>query len=250
MNNHQDKQSSDQIVSSSTKVSRLVVGVALIVAFLLFGVPIGLTIFFGKMSEQHFYTLPYYDPSYEPPYYKYTPLVDEIIDASTIHRLPNFNLTSHKGLPFTQDSLHDRIWLTSFFATNSDHVLSATKQLLNVNFKFKNEEKIGILCISLDPEHDTPEILADYIDEVEAKKQLDDKWYFLTGDREEVFNLIDKGFLIQDTSNIATMCLIDSDLHMRGRYNANYTDSIKSAKEDIALLAKEIDRATKARDEN
>ena len=216
----------------------------------LFFVPFALVLFFAKASEQQFYTLPYYDPAYEPPYYKMTPLIGEEVDASPIHRLPNFKLTSHKGLPFTQDSLHDRIWLTSFFATNSDHVLSATKQLLNVNFKFKNEEKIGILCISLDPEHDTPEILADYIEEVEAKKQLDDKWYFLTGDREEVFNLIDKGFLIQDTSNIATMCLIDSDLHMRGRYNANYTDSIKSAKEDIALLAKEIDRATTARDEN
>jgi protein SCO1/2 len=216
----------------------------------LFFVPFALVFFFAKGSEQHFYTLPYYDPSFDPPYYKVTPLIGEELDASDFHRLPDFNLTSHKGLSFTQDSLADRVWLTSFFATNSDYVLSATKQLLNVNFKFKGEENIGILCITLDPEHDTPEVLAKYIEQVEAKKQLDDKWYFLTGDRAEVFKLIDEGFLIQDTTSVATMCLIDTDLHMRGRYNANYTDSIKSAKEDIALLNKEMDRAAKARNED
>lgn len=228
---------------------RIVVAILVLVAFLLFGVPMGLVLFFAKGSVQHFYSLPYYDPEFEPPYYKYTPLVDEDVDHSTFHRLPEFNLTSHKGLPFTRDSLDGKIWLTSFFSTNSPYVLDATKQLLNVNFKYKDEERIGILCITLDAANDSVPALAEYIEEVEAKKVLDDKWYFLTGDQEQIYELIREGYLIHDTANIATMCLIDTDLHMRGRYNANYTDSIKTAKEDIALLMKEIDRANAAKDE-
>jgi hypothetical protein len=37
------------------------------------------------------------------------------------------------------------------------------------------------------------------------------------------------------------MYLIDTEGHIRGRYNANFEEQIKDAIEDIALLKKELD---------
>ncbi|NNE54833.1 MAG: redoxin domain-containing protein, partial [Flavobacteriales bacterium] len=173
--------------------------------------------------------------------YKYVAPVDSIPDHTQFHQIPNFELTSHKGLPFTFDSLKNKIWVVAFYSTNSEFVNEATKQLLQINFKYRHVEDIAILGLTLDSQYDTPEVLADYVEEVEAKSLYPDKWYFLTGDQPEINSLIREGFLIEDSTNIATMWLMDDNGHLRGRYNANFGEEIKKAKEDVALLKKEMD---------
>lgn len=213
-------------------------------AGVLFLFPLFLVFFFGKGMSQHFHSLPYYDPNY-PPEYKHQAPVDSIPDHTQFHALPEFELTSHKGMSFNRDSLDGKVWLCAFYSTGSPYSTDATKQLLQVNFKYRNEEDIGLLCLTLDAEHDSPEVLGDYIENVTIRSMHSDKWYFLTGEQSEINSLIRDGFMIHDSTNIATMYLLDNNYHLRGRYNASYGEEIKKAKEDIALLKKEIDATRK-----
>lgn len=208
----------------------------------LFFVPLFLIFFFGRFLEQHFYTLPYYDPALPVvTNYKYFPPVDSFPDPAQFHQIPDFDLTSHRGTKFTRDSLGEKVWIVAFFSTNSDNVVDATRRLLEINFKLEDLDGFGILCLTLDPEFDTPDVLSRYVDEVEPYRMGEERWYFLTGEEQEISSLIKEGFLIHEQSNIATFWLMDPFHNLRGRYNANDPGTAKEAYDDVLLLKKELD---------
>jgi protein SCO1 len=212
----------------------------------LFVMPISLVLLFGRGSVGHFYTLPYFDPNPEyAPTYSYTPPVDSLVDHTRFHSLPPFNLQSHKALNFTNDSLKDGLWMVGFFSLNSPYAKKATEQLLWINYQYRDEESVKILCLSLDTNNDTIEATSLYVEQNVKYNSFDDKWYYLSGNQDDIYDLIKEGFLIHDTANIATMCLLDEHGHIRGRYNASFKEDIKRAIEDIALLKKEMDKIKK-----
>jgi protein SCO1/2 len=193
-------------------------------------------LFFAKAGKHQFSSLPYFTKDGE------LEATEVGEDDSGIHSLPAFSLTNQNGDVFTRDSLEGKIWLTAFFSTNSPFVTLATEQLLWLNYRYRDELDIGILCFTLDSEYDTPERLFDYVEQSVKYNASKDKWQFLTGDQQAIYDLIEDGFLLQDTSkNLATMWLVDFDGHLRARYNANYEEEMKHAIEDIALLKKEFD---------
>jgi protein SCO1 len=203
----------------------------------LFLLPTTFLLVLAKMGDHKFNTLSYLD-------------IDGIHeidfgdepDWSKIHTLTDFSLTNHLGHDFNKDSLEGKIWVVAFFATNSEYVLNATKQLLSANYRYRNETDIGILCLSLDPEYDTPEVMNKYVQQNIQYNVASDKWQFLTGPEEDIRQFMADGFLLRDSSdNIATFYILDFDFHIRGRYNANFDDDMKHIVEDIALLKKEYD---------
>lgn len=86
--------------------------------------------------------------------------------------------------------LKDKVWLAAqFFAEcpmcaqrNGDH-------LLNFYHKYRKYEDFHVVCISIDPETDTPERLQEM---AEAMNVRIDNWWFLTGPREELLEYMEQ----------------------------------------------------------
>ena len=89
-----------------------------------------------------------------------------------------------------------------------------TKQLLWPNFRYRDESDITTVCFTLDAEHDTPEVLAKYVQRNTRYNGFDGKWQFLTGKQTDIDAIIAESFMIErdpsDPDNIATLWLVDS----------------------------------------
>ncbi len=197
----------------------------------LFLFPLSLILFFGVFSKHSFNTLPYVGPH----------SVDPTNNDSIYYRLPDFQFENHLGEPISLESLQGKVWLAAFYGTSSPHIKKITKRLLWPNFRYRAKSDIVIVSFSLDPAHDTHEVLNAYVKQMTRYNDHPDKWQFLRGDSLEILNYIRDGFLLDDPSNTAFMYLVDTKGHLRGKYNGNLEEEIRDAIEDIALLKKEMD---------
>jgi protein SCO1 len=99
---------------------------------------------------------------------------------------PQFTLTSQDGKPFALADLRGKAVVVAFIYTECPDICPMLTQKmveiqdeLGANFG----AKVAFVSISLDPEHDTPEVLKDYAQFWGAKP---DGWAFLTGAPEAV----------------------------------------------------------------
>lgn len=93
-----------------------------------------------------------------------------------------------KSLRFYSDVLKDRVVLVTFFYTNCKGMCPIVNAALS---KVQNllGDRIGndvfLISITVDPEMDAPEVLADYREKFSAG----DGWIFLTGEKENIDNV-------------------------------------------------------------
>jgi protein SCO1/2 len=202
--------------------------------FLLVGIPLLGIVVLGILGNHKFNTLPYFTE--EGP-------IDSLVPG--VLQIEDFELTNHLGQTYGTRDLHGSVWIAAFFATDADHVGVMTRQLLWPNFRYKDKDGISIVCFTLNPEHDTPSVLEDYINLNTRYNGVDGKWQFLTGEKVEIDRIIREEFKIKrdpkDPQNIATLWLVDSKGYLRGVYHAASEDALRDATEDIALLRKEMD---------
>jgi protein SCO1/2 len=89
----------------------------------------------------------------------------------------DFSVYDHSGRHVDSTSF-DSVSILTFLFSNCTNVcpivVSNIKQSLNTNSKY---EKIPVIIISVDPEHDSDESVQKYMD----KWELDNNWYYITG---------------------------------------------------------------------
>jgi protein SCO1/2 len=193
---------------------------------ILFLFPLLWIFLFGMHSKHHFATLPYFGP-----------------DSTTAqsYTIPSFSFINQNGEVFTSDSLKGKVWLAAFYSTNDEHVAKITERLLNMNFRYRDESDIAIVCFSTDCNHDLPDTTKRYVEQTVKYNGFPGKWQFLTGNQDSMMHFLHTGFFIKDLNNEAIFRLIDNEGHVRGLYgNTEY--HMRDAMEDVALLKKEIDQ--------
>lgn len=102
-----------------------------------------------------------------------------------------FRLTERSGRDVTEAELADRPWIAAFIFTrcpSSCPRISAVMKGLQDKLRATD---VRLVSISVDPDHDTPEVLAAYAKNFGADP---DRWHFLTGPKAEVHRLILEGF--------------------------------------------------------
>jgi protein SCO1/2 len=208
--------------------------------FLLLALPITGIVVLGIMGNHKFNTLPYFTES---------GAIDSLVPG--VYRLGDFQLINQDSEPFGSEELQGQVWIAAFFGTDAPHVGAMTRQLLWPNFRYRDKEGISIVCFTLNPEHDTPEVLSKYVALNTRYNGVDGKWQFLTGEKPEIDRIIREEFRItrdaEEPDNIATLWLVDANGYLRGVYHAASEDALRDATEDIALLKKEMDLAEYAR---
>jgi protein SCO1/2 len=104
--------------------------------------------------------------------------------------LPNIPLTTHDGeaVRFYDDLVKDKVVVVNFIYTSCPDTCPAeTAKLIRVREELGDRvgQDIFMYSISIDPEHDTPEVLKAY----REKFQIQPGWTFLTGDEDDIVHL-------------------------------------------------------------
>ena len=105
--------------------------------------------------------------------------------------LPDAQLVNEKGSEVQLASMKGSVTVYDFIFTNC----TGTCPIMTNNMRALTElvpkdDAVRFVSISVDPARDTPAVLADYAKRV----RNDDRWSFLTGEREEIVRLSVDGF--------------------------------------------------------
>ena len=158
-----------------------------------------------------------------------------------------FELTDHLGRPFTRRDLDGKIWVVDFFFVNCPSFCPLLNQdLRRLASRYRNDEDVRFLSISVDPERDTPEALAMYAANYDADPE---QWLFLTGDKRAIYTLAEEGFKVHvgdkeadgDIPHSDRFHVLDREGHLRSwtsKFNeeAVGNDFLDEVGHDIDLL--------------
>jgi cytochrome oxidase Cu insertion factor (SCO1/SenC/PrrC family) len=145
-----------------------------------------------------------------------------------LSEVPEFDLVDRDGRAFTLADLEGRPWIADFIFTRCYTVCPRMTQQL-AKLKPLLPEGVGAVSFSVDPEYDTPEVLAEYAE----RHGADADWHFLTGDLATLDALTRKAFLLPldrspDPEVAATpdpilhsnrFVLVDGEARIRGYYD-------------------------------
>lgn len=108
--------------------------------------------------------------------------------------VPAFELVDQLGRSVNTQDLRGKVWVADFVFTRCAAVcpiLSARMQSLQR--KVGDQPGVHFVSFSVDPEHDTPEVLKAYAGRYEADPE---RWWFLTGPLDVLEQTVVKGFKI------------------------------------------------------
>lgn len=155
---------------------------------------------------------------------------------STQHFIPDFSFVNQEGSEVGRAQMEGKITVVDFFFTSCPSICpQMSREMERVNDMFRDESKVQIMSISIDPEYDSPQILKTYAEEHRASAG---KWDFLTGDKSEIYKLARCGFVIPTLDGLGIpdnfvhsdkFILVDELGRIRGYYSG-------TSREDVDLL--------------
>jgi protein SCO1/2 len=103
--------------------------------------------------------------------------------------VPPFTLVERSGRPVTRDSLRGQVWVADFIFTRCGGICPAMTARMA---RLRREAGRGTAFVSftVDPGHDTPEVLARYASAAGAGED----WLFVTGSQKALYDLSVGGF--------------------------------------------------------
>ena len=105
--------------------------------------------------------------------------------------VPSFALTERSGRRVTRDGLRGSIWVVDFIYTACTETCpTQSLQLAQLQREFTGVPDLRLVSITVDPAHDTPEVLRAYAERYGAS----DRWWFLTGEKRAIYCLARDGF--------------------------------------------------------
>jgi protein SCO1/2/putative membrane protein len=105
--------------------------------------------------------------------------------------LGSFELVERSGRTVTADDLKDRVAIASFIFTRCPLSCPRITSVMQGLQKRLDGTDVLLVSFSVDPEHDTPEVLRQYADRYGAAP---DRWWFLTGPKSIIYRLIRERF--------------------------------------------------------
>ena len=169
---------------------------------------------------------------------------------------PKFELIDQNKKTITNKDYSNKVYvLKFFFATCPSICPKMNKNLIEVQNQFFGNPNFGIVSITIDPEHDTAEVLKAHAELLGVKSS---NWHFLTGDKKYIYDLANKGFNLYAGENSKVnggfehsgfFALIDKKGNIRCRkdeygnpilyYEGIEKEGVRDIKEDIAILLRE-----------
>ena len=157
---------------------------------------------------------------------------------------PAFALMSQDGKPVTLIGLRGKVVAVNFFYTACPDICPLlTQKLVEVQDALGEDfgKKIAFVSITVDPEHDTPEVLKDYAAAWEAKTA---GWSFLSGPPEAVRDVVRRYgvYVAKAAEGAIDHTLLTSIIDPRGVLRVQYLgmrfDPAEFRRDLLSLVAK------------
>ncbi len=174
----------------------------------------------------------------------------------TIGPAPKFELTNQDNAKVSNETYKGKVYVLEFFFTTCPSICpKMNMSMLEIEKTFFGNPNFGIVSITIDPKHDTPQVLKDHAKLLGVKSS---NWNFLTGDKNVIMDLSNKGFNLYAGENdkvnggfehSGLFALIDKDGNIRCRkdefgnpsiyYDGLDKKGVRDIQEDIKILLAE-----------
>jgi protein SCO1/2 len=169
----------------------------------------------------------------------------QVPPPAVITALPPFALVERDGSTVALADLAGAPWVADFVFTRCavycPRLTARMKEL-----RQSLPPRVRSVSFSVDPDHDTPEVLAEYARRWEIEGR---DWLFLTGERAAMWKLVREGFLqpVEETPEVVAspilhsnrFVLVDSRGRMRGLYDAFEEGAFDRLLADLAAVEAE-----------
>jgi protein SCO1/2 len=162
------------------------------------------------------------------------------------HEIPDFSFTNQYNETVTNADFDEKVYVADFFFTSCPTICPIMKsQMLRINEHFKGNENFKILSHTIDPYHDSVQVLHDY---AEALGIQGEQWQFVTGDQDKIYEMGEKAYMVpaaEDTISAeesggyihsGAFILVDQKRHIRGVYDGTLEEEVNQLIRDIELL--------------
>ena len=176
-------------------------------------------------------------------------------ELPVLAQLPPFHLLDQGGRPFGSPDLRGSVWVVDFIFTRCPsacpRLTGELKRLQPVALAPIPEGAlpIGLLSITVDPEHDTPQVLAEFARGAGADARV---WRFLTGAAAAIEETVVGGFKQPmdrvdagptggtfDIMHGTRFVLLDQHGRIRGYYDTGDAAQMATLREDLERLRRD-----------
>jgi protein SCO1/2 len=162
--------------------------------------------------------------------------------------LPPFALRDSAGRAVTLEGLRGRPWVADFIFTRCAGVCPAMTARM-ARLRGEIDRRVLLVSFTVDPEHDTPEVLARYA----AGFRAGDGWRFVTGPAADLYALSVDGFKLAAEAigppppgtpasgdgpflHSSKFVLVDQAGRVRGYYDSSSEEAVSTLRADAGRL--------------
>jgi protein SCO1/2 len=160
--------------------------------------------------------------------------------------LPDFRLTERSGRLLSLADLRGRPWVADFIFTQCAGACPAMTARM-VRLRRDLSPDVRLVSFTVDPAHDTPEVLARYA----ATFRADESWHFLTGPQKDLYDLSVGGFKLAAMEvpageqaaggdgpflHSSKFVLVDGEGVIRGYYDSTDEQAMRALVTDASAL--------------
>ncbi|MFM2369121.1 MAG: hypothetical protein RL619_1421 [Bacteroidota bacterium] len=169
---------------------------------------------------------------------------------------PKFELVNQDNKKITNETYKGKVYVLEFFFTTCPSICPKMNlSMLAIENSFFGNPNFGIVSITIDPTHDTAAVLKAHSKLLGVKSS---NWNFLTGDKDYIFDIANKGFnlYVGENSKVSggfehsgLFALIDKNGYIRCRkddfgnpilyYDGLDKKGVRDIQQDINILLKD-----------
>ncbi|MEZ5044374.1 MAG: SCO family protein [Saprospiraceae bacterium] len=158
--------------------------------------------------------------------------------------IPAFHFVDQDSQQINLGTFEGKVYVVDFFFTSCPTICPVlAQQMLRIYQHFEHDDRVLLLSHTIDPKRDSVEKLAHYAKNLGVSSN---KWHFVTGDKEAIFDIGDDYFNIILENEDAPMgldhsgrlVLVDRDKHIRSFCNGTDPKEVDRFIKDIELLLK------------
>ncbi|MEO8887481.1 MAG: SCO family protein [Mucilaginibacter sp.] len=163
------------------------------------------------------------------------------------HTIPAFKFINQYGDSITNKSLNGDIYVADFFFTSCPSICPVMhRNMLSVYKQFKDATDVKIISYSIDPKHDSVNVLKNYATKLDITGNT---WYFLQGKKEDTYKLSESYLVTKPQEDAKQMfihdgyfILVDKQQRIRGTYDGTKPQEVENLIADIKTLRTEADQ--------
>jgi protein SCO1 len=158
------------------------------------------------------------------------------------YQIPAFGFVDQDSNLITEALVDDKIYVVDFFFTTCPTICpKMSQQMVRVHDEFLEEDRVVLISHTIDPGHDTVEVLKAY---AEALDVTTERWHMVTGEQDSLYNMA-RYYMVpaQEDADApggyihsGAFILLDGNRHVRGFYDGTKPEEVDEMMEDMRWL--------------